>query len=154
MNEVTLIGHVGRDPEIRYTQSGEPIANFTLATSERWKNKAGEQQEKTQWHRLDVFGKPAQFIRDYVKKGTKLLVRGSIDYQEWTDKDGNKSYGTKIKVSGFKSFIEFAGLKPKDEGEEAAPSVGRTSAREATEKYLEKNQPQGEFQASDDDVPF
>ncbi len=134
MNECTLIGNVGRDPEIRYAQSGDPIANFTLATSERWKGKDGSPQEKTQWHRVEVFGKPAQFVRDHVKKGTKLLVRGSIDYQEWVDKDGNKKYGTKIKVSGFKSFIEFAGPK-RDEAPAAEPE-------------------QKPFEATDEDVPF
>jgi single-strand DNA-binding protein len=155
VNEVTLIGNVGKDPEVRYLQSGDPVANFSLATSESWKNKAGEKQEKTQWHRVEVFGKPAQFVRDYIKKGTKLLVRGSIDYQEWTDKDGNQKYSTKIKVSSFKHFIEFAGPKPVNTQADAAPTSG---AQAATEKYLaanpNPNQPQGEFQASDEDVPF
>lgn len=152
MNEVTLIGNVGKDPEIRYTQQGEPIANLSLATSERWKNKAGEQQEKTQWHRLEVFGKTAQFVRDFVKKGTKLLVRGSIDYQEW-EKDGVKKYSTKIKVSSFRHYIEFAGPKP--EGEAAAPThTQRIEA--ATQKYLSPDEAgaQAGFQATDDDVPF
>lgn len=143
MNECTLIGNVGKDPEIRYQQNGDPIAQFTLATSEKWKGKDGTPQEKTQWHRVEVFGKPAQFVRDYVVKGTKLLVRGSVDYQEWTDKDGNKKYGTKIKVSGFKSFIEFAGPKPKTDGPEGA------------EKYSAANRTADEpFQATDEDVPF
>lgn len=143
MNECTLIGNVGKDPDIRYAQSGEPIANFTLATSEKWKGKDGSPQEKTQWHRVEVFGPAAKFVRDYVSKGTKLLVRGSIDYQEWTDKDGVKKYGTKIKVSGFKSFIEFAGPKPKGEGPDGA------------EKYSAANREADKpFEASDEDVPF
>lgn len=142
MNECTLIGNVGKDPEIRYQQNGDPIAQFTLATSEKWKGKDGTPQEKTQWHRVEVFGKPAQFVRDYVVKGTKLLVRGSIDYQEWTDKDGAKKYGTKIKVSGFKSFIEFAG-----------PKVDRPAAdaRGPFEGQVPDKEP---FQATDEDVPF
>jgi single-strand DNA-binding protein len=153
VNEVTLIGHVGKDPEIKYTQGGEPIANLSLATSEKWKSKDGSPQEKTQWHRLEVFGKTAQFVRDYVKKGTKLLVRGSIDYQEW-EKDGVKKYATKIKVSGFKSYIEFAGPKPDGEV---------SGAQRATEAYVAKNttpptdgftNAQGEWEANDESVPF
>lgn len=141
MNECTLIGNVGRDPEIRYQQNGDPIATFTLATSERWKGKDGTPQEKTQWHRCEVFGKTAQFVRDYVKKGTKLLVRGSIDYQEWTYKDGQKKYGTKIKVSGPKCYVEFNGPKPKAEADELGPFEGQVPDKEP-------------FQATDEDVPF
>ena len=152
MNEVTLIGNVGQDPEIRYMQSGDPIANFSLATSERWKDKAGQQQEKTQWHKVEVFGKTAQFVRDYVKKGTKLLVRGSIDYQSW-EKDGEKKYMTKIKVSSFRSYIEFAGPKVDSPAASAAPA---DRAKDATERFLDGAVPneKGEFQATDDDVPF
>ncbi len=98
VNKVILLGNVGKDPEIRYTQAGDPIANFSLATSQRWKSKTGEKQERTEWHRVDVFGKQAEIVRDYVKKGKQVLVEGEIRYEEWVDKDGNKRNTTKIHV--------------------------------------------------------
>jgi single-strand DNA-binding protein len=90
LNKVILIGNLGKDPEIRYTQQGEPIANFSLATSERWTDKSGQKQERTEWHRVEVFGKTAQIVRDYCSKGKQVYLEGSIKYDEWTDKDGNK----------------------------------------------------------------
>ena len=84
VNEVRLIGRLGRDPEIRYTQSGDPVANFSLATSERW-NKDGQQHERTEWHRVEVFGKTAEIVRDYCAKGSQIHVAGSIRYEEWND---------------------------------------------------------------------
>ncbi len=151
MNEVTLIGFVGRDVEVRYQQTGEPIANFSFATSESWKDKtSGERQERTEWHRVEVFGPAAKFCRDYVAKGTKLLVRGAIHYDEWTDKDGNKRNTTKIRVSGPRAFIEFAGPK-KDQESRPVPErpVGDNGGLP-----IGTPAPAKEFQATDDDVPF
>src|SRR3990172_8245638 len=114
LNKVILIGNLGRDPEIRYTQGGEPIANFSLATSERWTDKGGQKQERTEWHRVEVFGKQAQIARDYLTKGRSVCVEGSIRYEEWTDKDGNKRNTTKIRISGFGSRLVLLG--PRGEG--------------------------------------
>jgi single-strand DNA-binding protein len=100
VNKVILIGNLGRDPEIRYTQAGEPIANFSLATSENWTDKSGQKQERTEWHRVEVFGKTAQVVRDYCAKGKQVYLEGSIRYDEWTDKEGNKRMTPKIRVSG------------------------------------------------------
>lgn len=100
VNRVTLLGNLGKDPEVRYTQGGEPIANFSLATSEQWTDKAGAKQERTEWHRVEVFGKLAQIVRDYCQKGKQVYLEGSIRYDEWEDKDGNKKYMTKIRLSG------------------------------------------------------
>jgi single-strand DNA-binding protein len=132
MNIVTLIGNVGADPEIRYTQSGDPIANVRLATTEKWKNKEGEKQEQTEWHRLVFFGGVAKVVRDYVGKGDKLAVAGKIHYSEWTDKDGNKKYGVEIQI-GRGGQLELLGGKKKD----ANPSDEKKG-----------------FEATDDDVPF
>jgi single-strand DNA-binding protein len=144
VNKVTLIGNVGKDPEIRYTQSGEPIANFSLATSENWTDKSGQKQEKTEWHRVEVFGKTAQVVRDYVTKGKPLYVEGSIKYDEYTDKDGIKRNVTKIRVSGFNSRIVLLGSR--GDGGGGAPS--RSSAPS------EAGPSGDDFQASDEDVPF
>lgn len=100
VNKVILLGRLGRDPEIRYTQAGEPIANFSLATSEKWTDKAGSKQERTEWHRVEVFGKTAKIASDYLTKGREVYVEGSIRSDEWTDKDGAKRTTTKIHVGG------------------------------------------------------
>jgi single-strand DNA-binding protein len=111
VNKVVLIGNLGKDPEIRHTQAGEPIANFSLATSEKWTDKSGQKQERTEWHRVEVFGKTAEIVRDYCKKGKPVYLEGSIHYEEWNDKDGNKRNSTKIKVSGFGSRLVLLGGK-------------------------------------------
>lgn len=120
VNKVVLVGNVGKDPEIRFTQAGEPIANFSLATSEHWTDKAGKKQEKTEWHRVEVFGKTAQVVRDYVTKGKPVYVEGSLHYEEWTDKTtGAKKTSCKVRVSGFGGRIVLLGSK----NEGAAPQA-------------------------------
>jgi single-strand DNA-binding protein len=111
VNKVILIGHVGRDPEIRYMQSGDPIANFSLATSERWKNKDGQDQERTEWHRVEVFGGTAKVVKNYVTKGKPLYIEGQIRTDEWEDKEGNKRKTTKIRVSGPNSRLVLLGSR-------------------------------------------
>ena len=111
VNKVILIGNLGRDPEIRYTQSGEPIANFSLATSESWNDKSGQKQERTEWHRVETFGKAAQVARDYLGKGRQVYIEGSIRYDEYTDKDGNKKNTTRIRVSGPNSRLVLLGSR-------------------------------------------
>ena len=143
VNKVILIGNVGRDPEIRYMQSGEPIANFTLATNEVWNDKNGQKQERTEWHRVEVFGKTAQVVRDYVTKGRPVYIEGSIRYDEWTDKDGNKKYMTKIRVSGPNSRLVLLGGRGEGGGRGGAGAEPR-----------EGGPPGEDFQVSDDDVPF
>jgi single-strand DNA-binding protein len=142
LNKAILIGNLGRDPEIRYTQSGEPIANFTLATNEAWTDKSGQRQERTEWHRVEVFGKSAQVVRDYLTKGRSVYVEGSIRYDEWTDKEGKKRNTTRIRVSGPGSRIVLLGGR--GEGGGGGRASGPTEPSGADE----------EFQATDDDVPF
>ena len=89
INKVQLIGNVGQDPEVRHTQGGTAVANFTLATNEKWKDKqSGEQKEKTQWHRIVVWDKLAEVAGKYVSKGKQLFVEGQLEYRKWVDKDG------------------------------------------------------------------
>ncbi len=147
VNRVILIGNLGKDPEIRYTQAGEPIANFSLATNEAWTDKSGQKQERTEWHRVEVFGKTAQVVRDYCQKGKQVYLEGSIRYDEWTDKDGNKKYMTKIRVSGPGSRLVLLGSRGEGGGPRAEGGA-RTGGPPA-------DAPAGDdFQASDDDVPF
>jgi single-strand DNA-binding protein len=151
VNKVILIGNVGRDPEIRYTQAGEPIANFTLATNEVWNDKSGQKQERTEWHRVEVFGKTAQVVRDYVTKGRPVYIEGSIRYEEWTDKDGNKRNTTRIRVSGPGSRLVMLGGRGEGGGG-GRPAGGGGGGGAAAEPPAEGAGE--EFQASDDDVPF
>jgi single-strand DNA-binding protein len=150
LNKVILIGNLGKDPEMRYTQAGEPIANFSLATSERWTDKSGQKQEKTEWHRVEVFGKTAQIVRDYCQKGKQVYLEGSIKYDEWTDKDGNKRNMTKIRVSGPGSRLVLLGSR----GEGGGGPRGGGSAGPESGGPPPDSGGGDDFQASDDDVPF
>ncbi len=96
VNKVILIGNVGKDPECRYTESGTALANLTLATTNRWKNKQGEPQEETEWHRVVAYGKLAEIIEKYVQKGKPLYIEGRLQTRKWTDKQGVDKYTTEI----------------------------------------------------------
>jgi single-strand DNA-binding protein len=99
VNKVILLGNVGKDPEVKFLPSGQAVANFSLATSERFKDKGGEWQDRTEWHNLNAYAKLAEIIRDYVKKGSKLYVEGRIQTRSWDDqKTGEKKYRTEIIV--------------------------------------------------------
>lgn len=147
VNKVVLIGNLGKDPEVRYMPSGEPVANFSLATNESWTDKNGQKQDRTEWHRVEVFGKAAQVIRDYCSKGKQVYIEGSIRYEEWTDKDGNKRNTTKIRVSGPGSRVVLLGS--------AGGGGGRGGGGgEPREGGGPSGPPPDDFQVTDDDVPF
>lgn len=98
VNKVMLVGNCGKDPETRYMPSGGAVTNISIATSESWKDKqSGEQKEKTEWHNLVFFGKLAEIVAEYVKKGSQIYVEGSLQTRKWQDKDGNDRYTTDIK---------------------------------------------------------
>ena len=90
VNKVMLVGHLGRDPETRYTTSGQAVANFSLATSETYKDRAGERQKRTEWHKIVVWGKQAEIAQKYLKKGSLVFIEGRIQSREWQDKEGGK----------------------------------------------------------------
>jgi single-strand DNA-binding protein len=96
VNKVILIGNLGKDPELRYTPSGQPVASFSLATTERWTDKNGQRQDRTEWHNIVVWGKLAELTNQYLKKGRSAYVEGRITSRSWDDKDGNKKYRTEI----------------------------------------------------------
>jgi single-strand DNA-binding protein len=97
LNKVILIGNLGRDPELRYTTGGTPVANFTMATTDRWKDKSsGERKERTEWHRVVVWAKQAEIVSEYLHKGKQVYVEGSLRTREWEDRDGNKRYTTEV----------------------------------------------------------
>ena len=98
VNRVFLIGHLGADPEIRYTGAGKPVANFRIATSEQWNDKQGQRQEKTEWHRIVAWDKLAELCGEYLAKGRQVCVEGRIETHKWQDKDGNDRYTTEVQA--------------------------------------------------------
>src|SRR3954466_12114400 len=102
VNKVILIGNLGRDPEVRTMQNGGKVANLSLATSENWKDKTtGERKEKTEWHRVVIFGQLADIAERFLKKGSKVYVCGQLQTRKWTDKDGAEKYSTEVVLQGF-----------------------------------------------------
>jgi len=99
VNKVILVGNLGQDPEIRYMQNGKAVANLSMATSEVWKDQQGQQQEKTEWHRVIAFDKLAEIIGEYVKKGSKIYCEGKLQTRKWTDQQGVERYSTEIVIS-------------------------------------------------------
>jgi len=97
VNKVILVGHLGKDPEVRYSASGAALANITVATSEQWKDKnTGEKQERTEWHRVVFFSRLAEIVGEYLKKGAQIYIEGRLQTRKWQDKDGNDRWTTEI----------------------------------------------------------
>lgn len=114
VNKVTILGRVGKDPEARYTADGNAIASASVATSEKWKDKSsGEMKEATEWHRIVAYGRTAEVIEQYVKKGDQLYVEGSLRTREWEDKQGNKRQTTEIKADKIVLLTKREEDKPK-----------------------------------------
>ena len=148
VNKVILIGHLGRDPEVRYSPNGQAIANVNLATSETWKDRnTGEKQERTEWHRIVFFGRLAEIAGEYLKKGMQIYVGGRLQTRKWQDKDGNDRYTTEIVAGDMQMLGSRAGAGVPDEGFASEPmpsgATERGSARAA--------QAAEDF---DDDIPF
>ena len=95
-NKVILLGNLGRDPETRYTTGGDAVTNLNIATSEQWKDKSGEKQERTEWHRVVLFGRQAEIAAEYLKKGRSVYIEGRLQTRKYTDKDGVEKYSTEI----------------------------------------------------------
>ena len=106
VNKVILIGNLGRDPEVRTTQSGTKVANLSIATSENWRDKStGERKEKTEWHRVVIFGTLADIAEKYLKKGSKVYVCGQLQTRKWTDQSGQEKYSTEVVLQGFNAEL-------------------------------------------------
>lgn len=96
LNKVMLLGRLGQEPELRYTPSGQAVCNFSMATSEAWSDKSGQKQERTEWHRIVVWGKMGELCNQYLSKGRQVLIEGSLQTRSWEAKDGSKRYTTEI----------------------------------------------------------
>ncbi len=106
VNKVILVGNVGKDPEVRYSGNGSAIANLTLATSDSWTDQSGQKQEKTEWHRVVFFGKLAEVVEKYIKKGSKLYVEGKLQTRKWQGQDGQDKYTTEVVIDGFSGQMQ------------------------------------------------
>ena len=122
VNKVILVGNLGRDPELRYTQSGQAVANFTLATTERFSNREGERQERTEWHRIVAWGRTAELCAQYLSKGRSVYIEGRLQTREWEDKEGQKRRTTEITAQ----TVQFLGGRggPGGGGAPSEPSSG------------------------------
>ena len=151
VNKVILLGNVGKDPEIKSLPSGQPVANFSIATSDRYKDKQDQWQDRTEWHNITAYGRTAEIIRDYVKKGNKLYVEGRLTTRSWDDKDsGKKVYRTEIIVN------DLSLLSGRGEGE--GGSGGGGYSRGNTASFDQRGPaPVDDFGGqgiTDDDIPF
>lgn len=141
INKVILVGSLGKDVEVRATQSGQEVASLTIATSESWKDKSsGERKEKTEWHRVVIFNENlVRVARDYLKKGSKVYLEGSLQTRKWTDKDGQEKYSTEIVLQNFNGNLTILDKIEKGDSHEASTIRSRAVVNEA------------EF---DDEIPF
>lgn len=133
VNKVILVGNLGKDPELRYTPSGQAVATFSLATNRKWKDKEGQAQDQTEWHNIVTWGRQAEIAKEYLKKGSPLYLEGRIQYRSYNDRDGNKRYVTEIVAQN----LQMLGRK------------GAEGAAEAPEEVEMEAPP-----ASEDDIPF
>lgn len=142
VNKAILVGNLGKDPEIRRTQDGRAIANFSVATSESWRDKnTGERREKTEWHRVVIFGPLAEIAEKYLQKGSKVYIEGSIKTRKWQDQSGQDRYSTEVVLQGFNSTMQIlGGGRKNDEGTDGYRS--QTAAAERQEEGI------------DDEIPF
>ncbi|WP_304639510.1 single-stranded DNA-binding protein [Pseudomonas sp.] len=159
VNKVILIGNVGGDPEVRYLPNGNAVANVTLATSDSWKDKqTGQQQERTEWHRVVFFGRIAEVVGEYVRKGSKLYVEGRLQTREW-EKDGVKRYTTEIVVD-MGGQMQLLDGRPQggEQGMAPRPQQQRPASQQsAPQQQRPAQQPQQampDYDSFDDDIPF
>ncbi|WP_372677926.1 single-stranded DNA-binding protein [Desulfosarcina sp.] len=154
INKVILVGNLGQDPEIRYTADGRPIANFSIATSESWKDKnSGEKREKTEWHRVVVFGKLAEICGEYLSKGRQVYIEGKLQTRKWQGQDGQDRYTTEVVIDGFNGTMQMLGTR---EGGGGGPRSAAVSGGGGGGGYQQdQGYPQQPYQNDkEDDIPF
>ena len=149
VNKVILVGNLGNDPEVRYMPNGEAVANLSIATSESWKDKQGQLQEKTEWHKLTAYRKLAEIIGEYVKKGSRLYVEGKLQTRKWQDQQGNDRYTTEVIISEMQML---GGNENKGAGsaqQQSQPAPKQPKPQQQAQKP--PVEPDFDF---DDDIPF
>ena len=160
VNKVILLGNLGRDPDIRTMQNGKKVCSFSMATSDSWKDKeTGEKKEKTEWHRVVVFNEGlVGVVENYVKKGTKLYIEGSLQTRKWTDDSGNEKYTTEIVIQGYGGRIDI--LSSKGSNQELTEEPKNLKNDDSSKKSIdakenkEKDIDDKSDNLNDEDIPF
>ncbi len=151
VNKAIIIGNLGKDPEMRYMPSGDAICNFSIATTDSWKDKSGEKQEKTEWHRISMFGKLAEIAGEYLKKGSQVYVEGRLQTRKWQDKDGHERYTTEIVADRMQMLGSKSGggsnFEVVDNSAASTPASAPAAKKPAPAKGTG-------FDDLDDDIPF
>ena len=148
VNKAIIVGNLGRDPEVRYSASGNAIANVTVATTDTWKDRqSGERQERTEWHRVSLFGKLAEIAGQYLDKGSKVYVEGKLQTRKWQDQNGQDRYTTEVVVCGFNGTLQM--LDRRDDSSSPSPSEDVTANDQTEPKITPVSK--DEFE---DDIPF
>jgi single-strand DNA-binding protein len=146
VNKVILVGNLGRDAELRYTPGGAAVATLNMATTEVWNDKSGQRQEKTEWHRVVLWGKTAESLSEYLTKGKQIYVEGRLQTRQWDDKDGNKRYTTEIRSD---RVVLLGGG-----GGGRGGSMSGSSERSGGSTEFGGPGPEGSAPLTDDDIPF
>ena len=159
VNKVILLGNLGRDPETRYTTGGDAVTNLNIATSEQWKDKNGEKQERTEWHRVVLFGRSAEIAGEYLKKGRSVYIEGRLQTRKYTDKDGVEKSITEIRADEMKMLGKREGMgggSSDDGGYDSAPRRPAAPAQRpsAPAQRPAASKPATGFDDMDDDIPF
>ena len=149
VNKVILIGNLGRDPEVRYLPSGDAVANISIATTDTWKDKNGEKQEQTEWHRVAMFSKLAEIAGEYLKKGSQVYIEGRLQTRKWTDKEGQERSTTEIRADVMRMLGSRSGgaeraSAPDDDAPRSAPAAKKPAPAGKG----------GNFDDMEDDIPF
>lgn len=153
INKVILVGNLGNDPDVRYMPTGGAVSNITIATSETWRDKnSGEQKEKTEWHRVVLFGKLAEVAGEYLRKGSQVYIEGQLQTRKWQDQSGQDRYTTEIVVQGFSGVMQMLGGRTQSSGQpqqaQQSSSRRQQNGQQAAPQY---NEPPMDY---DDDIPF
>jgi single-strand DNA-binding protein len=144
VNKCILVGNLGKDPEVRYTQDGKAVASLTLATSESWKDQSGQVQEKTEWHRISIFGKLAEIAGEYLRKGSQIYIEGKLQTRKWTNKEGQDQYTTEIVLDPFNGVMQMLGSKGSDSGQNSGQQ--RPQGQSNSQGYQSSGQQYGQQQ--------
>ncbi len=149
LNKVMLIGNLGRDPEIRYMPSGDAMANLNIATTDTWKDKSGEKQERTEWHRIVMFGKQAEIAGEYLKKGSQIYIEGRLQTRKWTDKSNIERYTTEIVADRMQMLGGRSGATYQD-----APDDDQDNSQGSHTRNKNSSPASSNFDDMEDDIPF
>ena len=153
VNKVIILGNLGKDPEVRFLPNGGAVANLTIATSESWKDKqTGEQKEKTEWHKVVIFGKLAEIAGEYLKKGSKAYFEGQLQTKKWQNKEGQDQYTTEVVIQGFNGVMQM--LDGKQQGQQAPAQQGQAQSgfQQAPQQHIQQGQSNSQGFASNGQV--